>query len=869
MYFTRLSFNIRKFCFDMNFQLLLNKIKMKEKFRFIGITLIILAGITWAYVEFQRLRENDFKLIRLDFERIAETRTSLIEKEIALNLSALYDLHGLFKASMTVKRDEFRTFTEPILSRIKTIQALEWIPRVFDSEADVYKRRARADGLATFQFTERETQGKMVSAKKRSEYFPVYYVEPLERNMKALGFDLASNSTRLVTLKRSRDIGRILATAGVTLVQENGEQKGFLVFVPQFSGNPVTISERREQLTGFVLGVYRIGDMFEKAISSVMNHDRGVVTRLLDLSAPRKEQLLYIPESGQAFVSSIVFERTIDVAGRKWSVESFPTSKFVSSRRSKLPHLAAGIIIIISWFVCFFLIFLFKQINRKQEMELLAEARTKDLAESEKKMSTIIETVPNGIITIDNHGLIQSFNQAAEEIFGYSTEEVVGHNINIIVPNPHHSQHDRYIQNYLRTGERKILGIGREVMGQRKDGSVFPLYLSVDEMNFGNNIMFVGIVIDITERKKAEQDIRQFEFMSNAAPDGMTLINSDGIYCAANRAYLAMQKKSQSEIVGKKVSEVWGKKVFTHQIHNYFRRCLNGEANQRETRFGLPGIGIRWIKVFYLPFTNTSQEHFAVVISRDITAEKKAEEALIHAKESAETSNRVKTEFLNVMSHELRTPLTVIKGNLEELLNIDDLPEPDDIVEIAGDSYDSGLHLLTLINDLLDLSKIEAGRLQLAIETIPIKNLIEETVNSVKGLATNKKINLNFEAEEIEVNADSVRLRQILLNLLSNAIKYTTTGSINVFVNKSKENGDAIFQVQDSGCGIAEKDLPIIFDPFRQIDASLTRKTGGTGLGLAITKKLVDLHGGKIWAESKVGVGSSFYYSIPITPENI
>ena len=370
----------------------------------------------------------------------------------------------------------------------------------------------------------------------------------------------------------------------------------------------------------------------------------------------------------------------------------------------------------------------------------------KNLQKSEHHNRAIVNTVLNGIIMINGRGIIETFNPAAEIIFGYQADEVVGKNIKMLMPEPYHSEHDGYLQNFFRTREPKIIGFGREVEGKRKDGSIFPMHLSV------------------------------------------------------GRAVAEEEEEVKSRFVG----------------------CIV-----------------------------------------DITEQKKAEKSLIQAKEEAETANRLKSEFLNTMSHELRTPLTVMLGNLPLLTNESDLPEPDEITEIALDIEDSGQHLLMLINDLLDLSKIEAGKMELHREIILGEDAVSEALKSVHILAKEKGIALKTELEKgTEVFADPIRLKQILLNLLSNAIKFTSKGNITIRAKLNEKA--AMFEVEDTGSGMDVNHLPFIFDVFRQVDGSSTRKASGSGLGLAITKKLVELHGGKIQVKSKIGVGSCFSFSIPM-----
>lgn len=233
---------------------------------------------------------------------------------------------------------------------------------------------------------------------------------------------------------------------------------------------------------------------------------------------------------------------------------------------------------------------------------------------------------------------------------------------------------------------------------------------------------------------------------------------------------------------------------------------------------------------------------------------------LTRAKEEAERHSKAKSEFLNVMSHELRTPLTVILGYLPMLRDADKLPPAEMIAEFSRDMDTAGHQLMAMINDLLDISKIEADRLELKPEEIDLRQLIGDIVRSVESLAREADIELITDIRIEKIHADPVRLKQIIYNLLSNAIKFTKSGSVTISCISNE--GGMLVSVKDTGVGIPSQQLSKIFEKFHQIDSSSTRATRGTGLGLAITKKLIELHGGKIEVESEVNQGTCFTFTI-------
>ncbi len=254
-------------------------------------------------------------------------------------------------------------------------------------------------------------------------------------------------------------------------------------------------------------------------------------------------------------------------------------------------------------------------------------------------------------------------------------------------------------------------------------------------------------------------------------------------------------------------------------------------------------------------------------LMQEIAERKKAEVELAKSRDEAIRLAKVKSLFLANMSHELRTPLNSIIGFSEVLLDQTFGSLNEKQTKYTNNIHASGKHLLALINDILDLSKIEAGKIELKLEDVSIKELLDECHTLVKTMASKKSLLLDFMVEGIStVTADPVRLKQIMYNLLSNAIKFTPDNG-KVSVEAKIVNGMVQISVRDTGIGIAKEDMGKVFEEFRQIDSSYAKRYQGTGLGLPLTRKLVELHGGKIWLESEPGKGSIFTFTIPQSGE--
>jgi len=281
-----------------------------------------------------------------------------------------------------------------------------------------------------------------------------------------------------------------------------------------------------------------------------------------------------------------------------------------------------------------------------------------------------------------------------------------------------------------------------------------------------------------------------------------------------------------------------------------------------------PDGTLRWIQDRAFPVHNEAGQIYRVVgIAEDITERREIEQTLYQAKEAAEEASRLKSEFLATMSHELRTPLNAIINFTRIVSSGIRGPVTDGQLDYLGRVRQSGEHLLGLINDILDLSKIAIGQLDLMKEQFPIAEEVQSTMDTIAGLIKDKPIVLDhlIESNLPLIEADRARIRQILLNLLSNAVKFTDAGSISV--HAVQEGGYLLVHVTDTGIGIASEHIATIFEDFRQVDGASNRRYEGTGLGLPISRRLVELHGGHLWVQSTLGIGSTFSFSLPITTD--
>lgn len=478
-----------------------------------------------------------------------------------------------------------------------------------------------------------------------------------------------------------------------------------------------------------------------------------------------------------------------------------------------------------------------------------------DIQVSEQRLKAIFDTASDGIITIDRFGAIQSVNPATNEIFGYLDEELLGQNVKMLMGSPHRDNHDGYLANYHDTGKADVLGSRREVEGRRQDGSHFPMELVTREISIRGERLFLGITRDITERTKAEDQIRQLALFPEQNTNPVFRIGPDGTILYANKASKPLLSSWKTQV---------GQLIDPECRSIVLKALKDGENNTDEQICGAT--------VYLLTFVPVVSEGYVNIYGLDITERIEVADALHTAKNQAETANQAKADFLAVMSHEIRTPLNGVIGVLGLL---QDTKLDAEQSSLADTGHNSAEALLTIINDVLDFSKMEAGKLDLEETAFDPAKLVAELEDLLRSQAEEKGISFStHHVEELPpcLIGDPGRLRQILLNLCGNALKFTQTGGISISAFASPADGSVTsvrFEVRDTGIGIPEDRHNELFAEFSTLDASYSRRFGGTGLGLAISKKLVRLMGGEIDFSSQSGAGSTFWIDIPFEIGNL
>lgn len=517
-------------------------------------------------------------------------------------------------------------------------------------------------------------------------------------------------------------------------------------------------------------------------------------------------------------------------------------------------------------------------ISSEYERALVAvRDKTEELRSREEFLSTTLRSIGDAVITTDTQGRITFINRVAEGLTGWTQTEAQGVASDIVfhIINEHSREIvESPITHVLREGT--IAGLANHTILIAKDGREIPIDDSGAPIHDRNgNIAGVVLVFrDISERKASENAIQ------HSAERYRSLIDATSQIVWTNSAEGEMhgEQPGWSHFTGQTFGEYQGY-GWASAVHpddrayavKEWRKAVTAravyEVEQRVRRYD--GV-YRQFAVRGVPVLNANGSiREWVGVHTDITERKLAEAELVRAKEVAEIANRTKSQFLANMSHELRTPLNAVIGYSEMLQEeAEDLGQSSfvpDLEKIHG----AGKHLLTLINDILDLSKIEAGKMELFLETFDLATMVGDVVTTIQPLVdkNGNQLVVHCEPNLGMMRADLTKLRQNLFNLLSNASKFTESGTVQLDVNREAIDGKemATFRVADSGIGISAEQQTRLFEPFQQADASTTRRFGGTGLGLAITRRFCQLMGGDIAVQSQSGKGSAFTMHIPFT----
>ncbi|MFT7247068.1 MAG: PAS domain S-box-containing protein, partial [Candidatus Azotimanducaceae bacterium] len=858
------------------------------------LVLVISLGITfqwWTVERQQSLQEHE-----VAFDSLANQGVDLLVQRMQNYQGALLGVAGLFSLPMDVTRDMFHDFVtaERISERYPGIQGVGFNLIVPKEELNRHVALMRETGFPNYSV---RPEGE------REIYTPVKYIEPFSSaNQRALGYDAYSESVRRTSMELARDSGKGALSGKLQLVQDKPSisNVGVLWFLPIYKrGVPIgTPTERRTSIRGWVTAPFIIDDLMVGVFGQ-----RGPKfdIEIYDGETVSVEALIYdgnnylLPRQEDEFFHVI---RHIEIAGRTWTmlIRSQPGFDALLNNDLSVLILVAGISVSLMLMLLSYLI-----LNGRAVALETAKKMTSKLNESmdnereqRERLTTVVNTVVDAIITVDRSGIMQSINSSGVEIFGYQPEEVIGKNVSMLTST-----------GSLKAVKPRVSGKNSEQVGVRKDGSSFPMEIASRETEFSNQRFSAFVLRDITERRRIEQELHFSQNKTETTFDNNIVRVIDAMVRGdlTQKITLGASDETPSHrVIGKNFNKMVDQlNLFSSEVTRVAREVgteglLGGQAE-------VPGVAGMWLELtdnvnamaanLTGQVRNITDVATAVamgdltlrisvdargeigmlkadinkmigLLAKDRDERNRALEDLVVAKEGAEAASKIKGDFLANMSHEIRTPMNAILGMSRLCLQTELNDKQREYISKVNQSAQG---LLGIINDILDFSKIDADMLSLELLHFELQASLELLDASVGYLAQTKEL-----AFTMSVGADvpkylvgdSLRLGQVLLNLTSNAVKFTTKGGVTVLVSLREATADGVelqFEVHDTGIGLSPEQIEGLFSAFSQVDTSSTRRFGGTGLGLVISKRLVELMGGRIWVESSIGVGSVFIFT--------
>lgn len=481
------------------------------------------------------------------------------------------------------------------------------------------------------------------------------------------------------------------------------------------------------------------------------------------------------------------------------------------------------------------------------------------LADSEMRLRAVVDNTAEGMITIDERGIIQTFNKACERIFGYRPDEVLGNNIKMLMPEPTRGEHDGYIDRYKKTGEGHIIGtVGREVEGRRKDGTVFPLELSISVISVGGKRIFSGILRDISARRKAEEAKALLAAIVESSDDAIISKNLDGIITSWNMGAERLFGYSGAEAIGQSTTLIIPDERKQEEQHILSELRMGKPIDHYETtRVAKDGHCID-VSLTISPIHDSAGRIIgASKVAHDISQRKQAEQRMEQLITELTESNTQLERFAYVCSHDLQEPLRMISNYTDRLAKY-----MGDGVDEKGRHYmkyitDGANNARALIADILAYARIGTGTEK--PEAIDCNEILKRILTTLESAIQDSHAVITSDTLPV-ITGHTTQILQLFQNLLTNAIKFRGSEPSRIHIGVRQKNIGWEFSVSDNGIGIAPEYRDRIFIIFQRLN-----KRGeypGTGIGLAICKKIIEQQGGRIWLESEPGKGTTFFFTL-------
>lgn len=825
------------------------------------IAALICAGAVALY---QQTRQT--AVYAAEFEDLTEEFESIIAQRLRLYE---YGLRGARGAVMTawperISRRQFEQYvaTRDLAQEFPGARGVGYIFRIPAAEVPAFVTAARADGFADFAIRELQPHD--------GERFVITYVHPYAENAGATGLDIASEASRRNAALTAMRSGSATLTAPIALVQTSGQSNaGFLLLLPVYATgfDPGLPALRESNLIGWTYSPLVITEI----LSDMGPRQREATFTLHDLAADATFFRSDDSPTGRGKLGLPQISRQIDIYGRTWIIDIAATPDFALRYGSRAPEVSAAIVIGIGFMIAALVFLVAKSYQRQQA--------------AHREQEQLANSLPQLVWTCDADGSCNFLSRQWLTYTGIPEEPQLGTGW---LEQVHPADRAALVATWQRSVASGTDFV-TEFRIRRHDGVYRLFYTRAEPIRSENGtiLRWIGSNTDIEDRSQAERRVRvlleemeervaertadldranrDLTNILNSTPSVIAYWDRDLINRFANNASDNWFGITPEQAAGRHMRDLLGEKAYTTSLP-YIEKVLTGEPQifEREivNQHGVSHIG----QINYVPDIQDGKVLGFYALIFDISTLRAAERAQAAALEAAEQATRAKSVFLTSMSHELRTPMNSILGFSDLLLGQFYGKLNEKQAEYASLIRQSGEHLLKLLDEILELSKIESGRVKISIEPVGISGIIKSAAANLQPLAEKYRVTIdarNAVAEDTMISADLTRMAQVLINLGSNAIKYNRPGGWVKFRCEEQPDGMLRIMVSDNGRGIPRDRQADAFQIFNRLGAE-HGSIEGTGIGLALVKSLVEMMGGRIGFRSTEGEGSTFWVDIPM-----
>jgi PAS domain S-box-containing protein len=841
-------------------------LKVWTRNRFILPFLVLLTTLVISYINWNIANRSAEDELLSYFEYRARDVYNRIEQRIISYEQILRGARGLFNASANVNRSEFRSFfnTLNLDKRYPGIQGVGFSLIVPPEQIRKHISNIRAEGFPEY---------KIWPESKRETYTSIIFLEPFrDRNLRAFGYDMFSEPVRRKAMEAARDSNETVISGKVNLVQETGKeaQAGFLIYLPVHKNRTPysTIKERRSNIIGWVYAPFRMND-FMNGLFGERAEDLDV--KIYDGKNISNETKMYDSKTENTSLDQpLTINKEIDLNGHLWTV----IIKSTPNLETRIGFNTATIILLVGLSISLLLTLITWLLENKRRQtiitnkdRMLAENSLKKLQEEQQ---ILLDHIPAWVFFKDTENRFIHVNKAFADEMGMSNEQLDGKSLFDIFPNEQAEAFWKDDKEVLSSGKPKVNII------EPMESSKGTRWVQTDKIPYrdieGKVVGLIGFAIDITERKHAENSLREshqiIEGIINTIPVRVFWKDKNLVYLGCNKLFaLDAGFTDPKEIIGKDDFQMgWHNQA---ELYREDDRIVLKSGNPKllieEPQTTPMGNNITLL-TSKIPLLNSTGEIIGVLGTYiDISERKHIEDELKKSREQLIQLNATKDKFFSIIAHDLKSPFNGFLG-LTELMA--DKTENFSLAEFTEQSKSlnkTAKNLYKLLENLLEWAQVQNGSINFTPQNSDLSKLVSQSVDTISQRALQKGITIiNEVANSQKIYADEKMIGTVLRNLLSNAVKFTRKDGKVIASSKRLDNGTIEVSVTDNGVGIPEKDVNRLFRVEEKVSTKGTDGELSTGLGLLLCKEFIEIHSGKIWAESKENTGSTFYFTLPL-----